>query len=636
MPLDGYWGEKMVGGYTGKILRVDLNKLDFNVEKPSDEDLRKFIGGEGLGIKYLFDGVPAHADPLGHDNLLIFMTGPVTGSLAPTSGRHCVVTKSPLTGCQVTSHAGGYWGTQLKLAGYDGIIIQGKSSKPVYIFIDEDNIGFYDAKNLWGRDTFQTDTLIKEELNDAKLSITCIGPAGENLVKYASIQNDRQRAAGRGGAGAVMGSKNLKGIAVRGARDFTAASPPAYFRSMNELLDACYNHVLSGDLFPKYGITGLISMVNEKGVLPTRNYQSGVFDDAYEISGQRMAETILTGTRGCFCCTIHCTRLINIPYGPYHNTTGKGPDYDSMVAFGSQCGSNNIEAASIANMLCDRYGLDTVTAGAIIAWAMELYERGIINIEDTHGLDLTFGNHEAMVAMISKIATRMEFGELLADGISEAARKIGRGSEKYAMSVKNLDIPGFEARGSKGMALCYAVDNRGGDDVRPFTTITECLGFRSKELNMPNNYDPLSESGKVDWIIPAQNYFTAVNSLICCIFTVIGYSVEPSQYAKHLTAITGFDFDKESLLEAGERIWNLQRAFNAREGFTRKDDVLPERLTSIPSPKGPAKGSVVNLDKMLDEYYLKRGWDVSSGWPTREKLLSLGLNKAADDLYPGK
>ncbi|HEY3274296.1 MAG TPA: aldehyde ferredoxin oxidoreductase family protein [Methanocella sp.] len=622
----------MLGGYTGKILRVDLDRLETRDEKPDESVLRDFIGGEGLGIKYLYDEVPPHADALGPENRLIFMTGPVTGSLAPTSGRHCVITKSPLTGCETTAHAGGYWGTLLKLAGYDGIIVQGNASRPVYLFVDDGEPRLLEANHLWGHDVFQTDALIKDEQNDRKISVTAIGPAGENQVRYASIQNDRQRAAARGGPGAVMGAKKLKAIAVRGTRSFEVAKAAAYFKSMNELIGLCKNDILTGKLFPAYGITGVVDLMNQHGVLPTRNYQQGTFDRAHDISGQKMAETMLTRTRGCYCCTIHCTRLINIPYGPYFGTKGKGPDYDSTVAFGSQCGNSNLEAIARANLWCDQYGLDTVTTGATIAWAMELYERGIINKNDTWGLDLSFGNHEAMVALVPKIATRMEFGAVLAEGIAGAAKKIGKDAGKYMLEVKDLDLPGIEVRGSKGMALGYAVDNRGGDNLRPFAAASECLGFRSKELHMPENFDPLSEAGKAEWLVPAQNYAVAVNSLVCCMFTIIGYAVEPSHYARHLSAITGFDYDGERLLQAGERIWNLQRAFNAREGFTRKQDSLPHRLTAEPGPAGPAKGSTVHLEPMLDDYYRVRGWDPGFGWPTAEKLRSLGLDYVIADL----
>lgn len=621
----------MPGGYAGKILRVDLSDGRLHVEKPDDATLQEYIGGEGLGIKYLYDEVPAGVDALGPENRLIFMTGPVTGSLAPTSGRHCVTTKSPLTGCQTTSHAGGYWGTQLKLAGFDGIIVQGQSASPVYLFIDDGTPVLNDAGDLWGRDVFQTDLLVKEQVHDKKISVAAIGPAGENLVKFASIQNDRQRSAARGGTGAVMGSKKLKAIAVRGTQSFFAADPAAYISSMDELLQSTYDNVISGSLLPKHGVTGIVDMINQHGVLPARNHQSGTFDRAHELSGQKMSDTMLTRTRGCYCCNIHCTRIINIPYGPYHDTRGKGPDYDATVAFGSQCGNDNLEAVARANLWCDQYGLDSVSTGESIAWAMELFERGIIDRQDTRGIDLRFGNHEAMVAMVPKIATRMEFGAILADGLREAVKKIGKGSEQYAMSVKNLDLPGFEARGSKGMALEYAVDNRGGDNLRPFGTLTECLGFRSKELDMPEQFDPLSETDKVKWLVPAQNYSVAVNSLVCCMFTIIAYSVEPGQYARHLSAITGFSYDKDRLLLAGERIWNLQRAFNVREGFTRKDDQLPARLTSVPAPSGPAKGNVVHLDQMLDAYYEARGWD-RNGIPAGDKLRSLGLEHISRDL----
>lgn len=609
-----------------------MSRLEARDETPDDAVLRDFIGGEGLGIKYLYDEVPPGADPLGPENRLIFMTGPVTGSLAPTSGRHCVITRSPLTGCQTTSHAGGFWGTMLKLAGYDGIVVQGNADRPVYLFIDDGSIRFLEAGHLWGHDVFQTDALIKDELNDRKVSVTAIGPAGEQLVPFASVQNDRQRSAARGGPGAVMGAKKLKAIAVRGTQSFEPAKPAAYYKSMNELIDLCKNDVLAGRLFPAYGITGIMDMMNQHGVLPTRNYQQGTFDAAHDISGQKMAETMLTRTRGCYCCTIYCTRLVNIPYGPYFGTAGKGPDYDSTVAFGSQCGNGNLEAIARANLWCDQYGLDTVTTGAIIAWAMELFERGIIDKSDTHGLDLSFGNHEAMVALVPKIATRMEFGAVLADGIAEAAKKIGKNAEMSALEVKGMDLPGIEARGSKGMALGYAIDNRGGDNLRPFAAASECLGFRSKELPMPERFDPLSEAGKARWLVPAQNYSVAVNSLVCCMFTIIGYAVEPSQYARQLSAITGFDYDGPALIRAGERIWNLQRAFNAREGFTRKQDMLPRRLTSEPQPSGPAKGSRVHLEPMLDDYYRVRGWDLELGWPTAEKLRSLGLDYVARDL----
>ena len=622
----------MSGGYTGKILRLDLGSLDYSLEKPDGDTLEKFIGGEGLGIKYLYDEVPPGSNSLGPDNTLIFMTGPMTGTLAPTSGRHCVVTRSPLTGCQVASHAGGYWGSELKFAGYDGIIVEGQSDRPIYIFIDDDDVYFYDAAGLWGRDVIQTDILIKEQLGDNELKIAYIGPAGENLVKYASILNDQQRSASRGGTGAVMGSKRLKAIAVRGTQDVKASDPARYFASMNELLDTCYDHYVTGRLFPAYGVTGIMGMMNENGALPSKNHYTGNFSGAGDISGQKMAETMLKKTRGCFCCTIHCTRVIDIEYGPYHGTRGKGPDYEAAVAFGSQCGNSNLEAIAKANIWCDQYGLDAVSTGNTIAWAMELYEHGIITDEDTHGIHLSFGDHEAMTSMIPKIATRSEFGAILAEGPEAAAMRIGRGAEKYLQTCKSLPLPGIEARGSKGMALGYATDNRGGDDLRPFASMAECFGFRSNELNMPDSFDPLSESDKVSWMVPCQNYFAAVNSLVVCMFTVIAFTVEPGQYARHLSALTGITYDKDKLLEAGERTWNLQRAFNAREGFSRRDDRLPPRLTSDPLPNGPDKGSVVNLDPMLDDYYETRGWDKATGWPSAQKLEALGLGYVAKDL----
>jgi len=619
------------GGYTSKILRIDLGNGSFSLEKPDDTVLRDYIGGEGLGTHYLYHEVAPGTDPLGPGNRIIFMTGPVTGTLAPTSGRHSVTTLSPLTGCQNTSHAGGYWGTQLKLAGYDGIIVQGQSKEPVYLLIDDGEPLLLDAKDIWGLDTFRTDAIIKDNHHDGKLSITSIGPAGENLVKYASIQNDRQRSAARGGPGAVMGSKKLKAIAVRGTQSFSAADPEKYHESMDELLQSVKNNVLTGSIFPKFGMAGIIDAINSHGVLPTRNNQSGTFNQAHKLSGQTMAKTMLTRTRGCYCCNIHCTRLINIPFGPYHGTRGKGPDYDAIVALGSQCDNSNLEAAAHANMLCDQYGLDPVTTGETISWAMELFERGIINRNDTRGIDLTFGNHEAMVSMIPKIATRMEFGALLADGPTAAAKHIGEKTAQYTMEVKNMNLPGVDARGSNATALSYAVDNRGGDDLRPFAVMTECLGFRSKDLAMPEQFEPLSGKENIEWLIPAQNYSVAVNSLVCCMLTIIGYSIEPSQYAKHLSALTGFNYDKDHLLLAGERIWNLQRAFNIREGFTRDDDRLPARLTNEPAPTGPAKGSTIHLEPMLDTYYQARGWD-RNGIPTRERLRLLGLEHIARDL----
>ncbi|HUL61676.1 MAG TPA: aldehyde ferredoxin oxidoreductase C-terminal domain-containing protein, partial [Methanocella sp.] len=507
---------------------------------------------------------------------------------------------------------------------------------PVYLFVDDGVPRLLDAASLWGRDVFQTDALVKDELSDPKVSVAAIGPAGENLVPYASVQNDRQRAAARGGPGAVMGAKKLKAIAVRGTRSFYAADPAGYFRSMNELIALCKANVVSGNLFPAYGVTGIVDLMNQHGVLPTRNYQQGTFEHAHDISGQKMAETMLTRTRGCYCCTIHCTRLINVPYGPYFGTRGKGPDYDSTVAFGSQCGNDNLEAIARANLWCDQYGLDAVTTGAAIAWAMELYERGIIDRNDTRGLDLRFGNHEAMVALVPKIATRMEFGAVLADGIAKAAAKIGGDAGRAALEVKGLGLPGVEVRGSKGMALGYAVDNRGGDNLRPFAAASECLGFRSQELGMPETFHPAAEAGKAEWLVPAQDYSVAVNSLVCCMFTIIAYAVEPSHYARHLSAITGFDYDGRAFLKAGERTWNLQRAFNAREGFTRRQDTLPRRLTAEPAPTGPAKGSTVRLEPMLDEYYRVRGWDPATGWPTPEKLRSLGLGDVVEDLERAK
>ena len=588
-------------GWAGKILEVDLSRGKISEAKLDEKLARDFIGGRGLGVKLMYDQVGPEVKPLDPKNLLIFATGPLTGTLAPTSGRHCVVTKSPLTGTVSDSQSGGYWGAELKFAGYDAIVVRGKAKKPVYLWVHDGGAELKDAKALWGKGTHATTDAICKELGDEKVKVACIGPAGEKLVKIAAIINDKYRASGRCGVGAVMGSKNLKAIAVRGKGKPKIANEELFKIYVRECQKLLKENPVTGTGLPTYGTAVLVNIINEHGIYPTRNFQEGFFPTADKTSGETIAETILVRNKGCYGCPIACSRVTKIG-----DQEHEGPEYESIWALSAQCGIDDLETVVKANLLCNDLGLDTISMGSTIGCAMELSERGKLK-------GPKFGDVKAVTELTEKTATRDGIGDELAEGSARMAKKYG--APELSMSVKGLELPAYDPRGVQGHGLAFATSNRGGCHLRAYMIAPEVLG-------VPKLMERFSTSGKPEMTVIFQNLVATIDSLILCEFT--SFALETVQYAKLLSAATGTEFTDEKLMTIGERIWNLERLYNLREGLSAKDDTLPERLLKEPMPEGPSKGRVNMLPKMLPSYYVFRGWN-SKGVPTKEKMRELGL-----------
>jgi aldehyde:ferredoxin oxidoreductase len=584
---------------------------------------KEYIGGRGLGIRYLYNEIDPSIDPLSSENKLIFATGPLTGTGALAAGRYTVVTKAPLTGAIANSNSGGYFPAELKFAGYDMVIIEGKADTPVYLWIENETVEIRPAKALWGMNTHKaTDEILKMTNPEAK--VACIGPAGENLVKYACIINDKGRAAGRSGVGAVMGSKNLKAVAVRGTKGVTVADPlgfrDAVLAAQKEFHDPYMSQVLA-----KYGTADVVEFSNEVGLLPTRNSQEGVFESAAKISGALLAEKYnLRGarkTKACFTCPLACGRVTRVPEGEFKGE-GEGPEYETMGAFGSACGVDNLEAVIKANYICNEMGMDTITAGMTIACAMEMFERGILTEKDI-GMKLNFGDASAMVKLVEQAARREGFGDYLGEGSHRMAEKFGH--PEFSMSSKKQEFPSYDPRGGQGFALAYATSNRGGCHIRQEVHCLEFFGISLLGIiETGGSLDRFSTEGKPEVVKKIQDFYCMIDSSGICNFIIIG-SPDVEVLINLIEKGTGIDFGGlDGFLKTGERIFNLERMFNVKAGFTAKDDTLPIRMTEEPMPSGPGEGQVVKLEEMLPEYYKHRGW-TADGVPTKKKLKNLNI-----------
>lgn len=610
----------MFYGYTGNILDIDLSSGSIKNLSLNKEDAKQFIGGKGLGAKILYDNLDKGVDPLGDENIIIFITGPLTGTSMPTSGRFTVVTKSPLTGLFLDSHVGGYFGPELKFAGYDAIIIRGVSEKPVYLSIFKGDVEIKDAKHLWGKTTSETTKIIRKELGDEKTRVAEIGPAGERLVRYAMInidtydQKERGGQAGRGGAGAVMGSKNLKAIAIKADRDkktFEYADAEGFRR----ITKSVFKKVNENDFIKKkrrvYGTPVWIKPMSDLGILPTRNFQTGTFEGAEDISGERMRETIVVKDKSCYSCPISCGKHSKIKEGKYKGTELEGPEYELLALLGSNCYIGALDAVSKASFLVDDLGLDGISTGNVLGFAMECYERGLLTRDEVGELD--FGKDEPYIDLIKKIAYRESIGDLFAEGVRIAAEEIGGDAEDFAMHVKGMEFPGYDPRGSFGMALAYATSDRGACHQRAWTVKAEIEGVLGKRFSI---------EGRASFVKEVQDERAVAYSLVVCDFAPL----DVSDFVDMLNTATGFKYTAEEYLLAGERIWNLVRLFNVREGITREDDNLPKRI--FEPIKGGATDGIKLPEKMfndmLDEYYELRGWD-SNGIPSDETLRRLGL-----------
>ena len=617
------------GGYTGKILRINLTDQTAREEELFSEVAKDYIGGAGFGIKYLFDEVPAGTDPLGPDNKLIFAPGPFSGTTVPCASRMAVTAKSPLTGAVGMALTGGYFPVELKFAGYDALIVEGKAENPIYVWIKDGQVKFRSAKKLWGMKTTDTQQIIKNELNDQNVRIACIGPAGENQIKIAAIINE-MRAVGRKGLGAVMGSKNLKAIAIRGKGKVSVADKDKLKAARGEFTKAMKESPVLYPHFSKTGTSMVVDATCATGIFPTKNFTAtGEYAPADKI-GVEVQGTRIVGSEHCYGCPVGCSQLKLAKTGAYAGILSEGPEFETSYSYGGGTGVENIDAIIAADRLADELGLDTISSGVAIAFAMELYEKGILSKEDTGGLELNFGNHEAMITIIKQMAYREGIGDILADGTKAAAEKIGKGSDKYAMHVKGLELPGYDVRGAKAHGLNYATAYTGADHNRGYA-FQEIFG-----IPIPYEVDRFAAEGKGKLTKWNQDVRTATcDAPTMCAFlldmAVAGFATQNT--ASLLEAVTGLRYSPEEIQKVGERINNLARAFNVREGFTRADDTLPERLMTEPLKAGASKGQLISKDDlklMLDEYYTERGWDINTGVPTRGKLTELGLEYVAD------
>jgi len=593
-----------MNGWMGKLLRVNLTDKKIREEDLKDEEL--YIGARGLGDKIVYDEIDPGIDPLSKENKIIFASGPLTGTLAAASGRYEVVTKAPLTGTIAGSNSGGYFGPRIKHAGYDAIVVEGKAESPVYIYIDEKNVEIRSAEHLWGKTTSETDDEIKKETSfDAE--IACIGPAGENKVLYACIINDKHRAAGRSGVGAVMGSKNLKAVAVRGSKGIKIEDSKNFF----ETLDRIAEKIRNNDVTKGLGVLGtalLVDVINGQGGFPAYNHQHSVFEGADKISGEALAKGYLVKNKGCAGCMINCGRVVEIKSGKY-KSIGEGPEYEAIWAMGAECGIDNLEAISKANFIANDLGFDPISFGVTLSCAMELYEKGALK-SDT---ELRFGDPDLLVEAARKTGYREGIGDMLASGSYRLAEQCGH--PELSMSSKKQEFPAYDPRAFQGMALEYATSNRGGCHVRGYAIAFEVVG-------VPFKAEPSAIEGKAAGVKLMQDFTAAIDSSGTCLFT--SFAIDVKDLADELRYATGVDYDEKKVLECGERIWNLERMFNLRAGFSAKDDTLPPRMLNEPIKEGPAKGSVAKLEPMLKEYYKLRGWS-EDGVPEKETLKRLKL-----------
>jgi len=620
----------------GKILRVDLSASSIHVEPLSEATARAFLGGRGLGAKILFDELKPGVDPMGPENKLVFATGVVTGLPFAGNCRYVVMAKSPLTGIWGEANGSGFWGPELRFAGFDAIVVEGKAQTPVYLWIHDGQAELRDASHLWGKITGETEEAIRKELKDRRIRVASIGPGGEKLVRFACILSDYHHANGRTGMGAVMGSKNLKAIAVRGTQKLPMVDPERVIalckQANKEAWEGAYK-----DLLHKYGSDGDLDDLHATGRLPTKNFQRCTFEGYSNITGETMADTILVRRDFCYACPIACNQVVAAEKPYSVDPAYGGPEYETAGAFGSLCMNDNLVVVAKANELCNKYSIDTISTGVAIAFAMECYEKGLISKKDTGGLGLEWGSAEAIVGLVQKIAMRQDIGDLLAEGVERAARKIGKGSEAFAVHVKGMEIPMHEPRGKKGVGLAYATSNRGGCHLQAeHDDFFEDKAWLFPEIGLDKTVDRLDMGPEKARLVKVLG---DLKSLFDCLSACI-YACWPEGGVKLTTirdlaiAATGWEASLEEWMTVGERAFNLCRAFNVREGITRKDDRLPSRLME-PLTEGLYKGQAIpqsELDGALDAYYQVRGWDRASGVPTRAKLEQLGLAYVADQL----
>lgn len=614
-------------GWNRKVLRVNLTQGTCKEEPLNMEWAQEYLGSRGLSAKYLISEIDPKVDPLSPDNKMIMATGPLTGTMASTGGRYTVTTKGPLTGAIACSNSGGFFGAEMKFAGWDMVILEGRSPKPVYLFIENDKAELRDASHLWGKSCWETEETIKAQHQDPLIRVSSIGLAGENQVLFACIVNDMHRAAGRSGVGAVMGSKNLKAVAIRGTKGMSGIKDfPAFLQATTAAKKVLADNAVTGQGLPKFGTQVLMNVINEIGALPTRNHRDVQFEDASKISAEAMHEkresdgkSHLVTNAACFGCTIACGRIsqidknhFTVKNSPKYWGASGGLEYEAAWALGAANGVGDLEALQYANLLCNEQGMDPISFGATVGAAMELYEMGVLTKEQM-GIDSPFGSAEALAKLTEMTATGEGFGKEIGQGSARLCAKYGH--PELSMTVKKQEFPAYDSRGIQGMGLAYATANRGACHLRGYTVASEVLGI-------PVKTDPLVTEGKPELVKAFQDATAVFDAAGICVFTSFAWTLADVQ--PQIQAACEGDWSMEKLNEVGERIWNMERQFNNAAGFTNKDDNLPPRLLTEPAKTGPAKGLVNGLDKMLPEYYQVRGW-TPEGVPTPETLSRLGL-----------
>jgi aldehyde:ferredoxin oxidoreductase len=606
-------------GWMGKVLKIDLTRAKITREALDPEVCRNYMGARGFGIYYLDREMDPECDPLGPGNVMVLATGPLTGTRAPTGGRYMVTTKSPLTNGITVSNSGGFFPAQLKKTGWDAIIIKGASSTPVYLWIEDEKVEIRDASEIWGKSVPETDDFLKSR-TDPKAKVACIGPAGENMVKFAAVMNDKHRAAGRGGLGAVMGSKRLKGVVVKGNTKINIHDSETFSAKVKQYMQD-FKDFYGGQEpgLRTYGTAQTILGTQGSGALPTRNAQATVFEGYESITGTALTKKYLKGASACFSCPLACGRLTALKDSQFEGS-GEGPEYETLYSMGAMCGISDLAAITKANYICNEMGFDTISAGATVACAMEMQEKGILSEKETGG-KLQFGDGAALVRAIESIAERKDFGDALAEGSLRMATKYG--APELAMQVKGMEFAGYDPRGEQGMGLNYATSPIGASHMRGDTNYMEVIG-------VPFSMDPQSIEKKAELVFYLQNLHNIIDAAGLCVFfsirhlTIPTLELKPDPIRELINAATGANLSMDEVTAIGERIFTLERRVLNKMGFTRKQDTLPERSLKEPVPEGPAKGRVSRLDEMLDDYYLLRGWD-KDGYVSGEKLEQLGI-----------
>ena len=625
----------MAFGYTGKVLRVDLSAQKISIDEMPENSYRTYFGGEAFIGYTLLKELKPGVDPLGPENKLIFAAGPLTGVPVGGCGRHCVGAKSPLTGGFGSGEAGGWWGAELKMAGFDAVIIEGQAAAPVYLFIEDGKAEIKNAQHLWGLKALECQEAIRQELNDNLVRVALIGPAGENLVRFACISNDLDAFAGRTGLGAVMGAKKLKAVACRGHVPVPVASP----EKVKEIGTWVKDHVPGfSQRLRDLGTANLVNPLYSMGALPIRNYQTGIIEGAANLSGEALKENYLTRRRSCFACPVQCKREAKLDTPYQVNPRYGGPEYETIAAFGSNCGITNLAATCKAHEVSAAFGVDSISCGGAISFAMECFEKGILTRRDTDGLDLTFGNTEAMLAMIERIALRQGLGDTLAEGVARAAQKIGKGADAFNITIKGQELPLHEPRLKPGMGVGFSMSPTGADHCHnihdtAYAGMTPML----EDINALGVFEPVPVNdispAKIRILIHASHFQHFVNSAVCCYFVMIPGQVGVNRLAELVRAVTGWSTSAYEIIKVGERSENLARAFNVREGLTASNDSMPDRFFTPPAA-GPLKEKPLSREQFqnaLQTYYSIADWP--EGRPAKGKLWELGLGWVVPEIY---